>query len=242
LKKLPFDSVWFFFALHLCLAACSHGGSTDRHSVGVTVTGLEGELVIRNNGRDLLTLTENGNFIFAERINNSEPAHIEILQMPRQPNQTCTISPAEFRVTRDMNIPINCVTDEYSINGTVSGLVGSGLVLQNTDSDPVDVLAMDVNGAFKFTEPVADHQDYNIEVLVQPTKPSQTCALNSAGSGTMAGADIEDVTVTCTTDTFVVGVRVDNLLGEGLQLRDLQGDSIDVTDLRARFLEISKTQ
>jgi len=84
----------------------------------------------------------------------------------------------------------------YSIGGSVSGLVGSGLVLQlNAAND----LAIAADGSFTFTAPLADGSVYTVSVLTQPTGPAQTCSIVNGG-GTLAGADVTDVQVSCVTD------------------------------------------
>jgi len=84
----------------------------------------------------------------------------------------------------------------YTVGGDVSGLVGTGLVLQlNGDND----LAIAADGPFTFTTTLGDATDYAVTVLTQPTGPDQTCTIEN-GSGTIAGADVTDVAVTCVTN------------------------------------------
>ncbi len=84
----------------------------------------------------------------------------------------------------------------YLVGGTVSGLAGNGLVLQQSGGDD---LAIDADGAFAFATALADGSAYAVSVLTQPTAPAQTCTVD-AGDGTVAGADVTDVLVTCVTD------------------------------------------
>jgi hypothetical protein len=79
----------------------------------------------------------------------------------------------------------------YNIGGTVSGLSGSGLVLQD---DSVDDLTVSSDGAFTFSEKVAQGTGYSVTVLTQPSNPPQNCAVAN-GSGT-ATANIANVQVT----------------------------------------------
>src|ERR1700719_4175072 len=58
----------------------------------------------------------------------------------------------------------------YTIGGTVSGLSGSGLVVQNNAGNN---LAVTANGAFTFTTAVASGGAYKVTVLTQPSNPSQ---------------------------------------------------------------------
>ncbi len=91
------------------------------------------------------------------------------------------------------------VTPQYTIGGTVSGLSGAGLVLQATGAGTVTVSS---SGSFQFPSAVTDGTAYTISVRTQPTNPSQICSVSSAtGSGTVAGANVTNVAVTCATNT-----------------------------------------
>ncbi|MBK7513903.1 MAG: carboxypeptidase regulatory-like domain-containing protein [Chloracidobacterium sp.] len=99
-------------------------------------------------------------------------------------------------------------TATYTVGGTVSGLSGSGLVLQNNGGDNK---AISGNGAFVFTTPVADTATYAVTVLTQPGTPEQTCLVTN-GTGPISGANVTDVTVNCTTNTYTIsGTIVDGL-------------------------------
>ncbi len=84
----------------------------------------------------------------------------------------------------------------YTIGGTVSGLVGSGLVLQQNGGDD---LVIDADGSFTFATPVNDGASYSVTVRTQPGAPAQTCTVAN-GSGIVSGANVTDVAVSCTTD------------------------------------------
>jgi 6-phosphogluconolactonase len=84
----------------------------------------------------------------------------------------------------------------YSIGGTVSGLVGSRLTLQN-NSSPIAVEP--TADGFQFLATLLSNGTaYDITVATQPTTPSQTCVVVN-GKGTIAGANVTDIKVTCTT-------------------------------------------
>ena len=86
-----------------------------------------------------------------------------------------------------------CPAATFTIGGNVSGLVGSGLVLQNKAADD---LAISANGDFTFATALDDGVAYVVTVLTQPADPIQVCIVSN-GSGTLDGADIVDVIVTC---------------------------------------------
>ena len=93
----------------------------------------------------------------------------------------------------------------YTVGGTVSGMVGSGMVLQNNGGDDRSISA---DGQFSFNTPLTDGSAYDIKVKTPPTNPSQICSV-SDGSGTINGAPVVNVVVSCVTGpTSVVTVLV----------------------------------
>ncbi|HWS27025.1 MAG TPA: choice-of-anchor Q domain-containing protein, partial [Xanthomonadales bacterium] len=93
----------------------------------------------------------------------------------------------------------------YTVGGTVSGLVGSGLVLQNNAGDD---LAIAADGAFTFATALPDLSPYAVTVLTQPGTPVQSCSVAN-GSGTLAGANITNVVVSCVAVNAVVNSIAD---------------------------------
>ena len=103
----------------------------------------------------------------------------------------------------------------YSIGGTVTGLTGTGLVLQTNAGDVVPVSAP---GAFKFANQLGSGAAYAVTVKTQPSTPAQNCIVTN-GSGTVGTANITTVAVACSTVTgYTVGGTVSGLVGSGLTL------------------------
>lgn len=88
------------------------------------------------------------------------------------------------------NIPAPTVF--YTVGGAVSGLLGSGLVLQDNGGDDLRVSA---DGNFTFATPVGAGLPYAVTVLTQPSSPAQVCTVQN-GSGT-ASANVTNVAVSC---------------------------------------------
>jgi 6-phosphogluconolactonase len=82
-----------------------------------------------------------------------------------------------------------------TIGGTVSGLMGNGLVLQENGSDNLPVTA---NGTFTFATAIVSGDPYAVTVVTQPGTPAQSC-LVSAGNGTAGTTDVTNVAVVCRT-------------------------------------------
>lgn len=78
----------------------------------------------------------------------------------------------------------------FSIGGSVSGLDGT-LTLQNNGADD---LVLDADGSFSFALPVAEGDDYDVTVSVQPE--TQTCSVSN-GLGVVIGAEIDNIIVEC---------------------------------------------
>jgi len=82
----------------------------------------------------------------------------------------------------------------YTGRGTVSGLMGSGLVLQDNLGNN---LSVSTNGSFTFTTAIASGSTFNVTVFSQPSNPAQTCGVTAGASGTVASANVTSVVVTC---------------------------------------------
>src|SRR5271170_805514 len=80
----------------------------------------------------------------------------------------------------------------YSVGGSISGLVGSGLVLTAGAGNSVSVSKA---GAFTFPTSLGAGASYDVTVASPPANPSQTCSVSN-GTGTVSGA-VDNITVVC---------------------------------------------
>jgi hypothetical protein len=197
-------------------------------TLGGTVSGLAGTgLVLQNNGGGNLTIGANGAFTFAAPIAVGSTYNVTVLTQPINPSQTCTVTNGSGTAggTNISNVAVTCTTNTYTIGGTVTGLAGTGLVLQNNAGNNLTVTA---NGAFTFTTSIASGANYAVTVLTQPGTPAQTCAVTN-GTGTVGAANVTNVAVTCTTNTYTIGGTVTGLAGTGLVLQNNAGNNLTVT-------------
>jgi 6-phosphogluconolactonase (cycloisomerase 2 family) len=116
-------------------------------------------------------------------------------------------------------------TPTYTVGLTVSGLVGTGLAFRNNGGND---LTIPVNGTFTFSAPIASGSAYSVTASTQPTTPSQTCTVAN-GSGTMGAANVV-LTVTCTSNSFVVNASVNGLAGAGLILQNNGGNDLAIAN------------
>jgi len=109
--------------------------------------------------------------------------------------QTCSVDNGSGTIAAAdvTNVTVVCTGQLYRVGGTVSGLLGNGLVLHLSTGEDLPVAA---GGSFTFSAQLADSSPYTVSVMQQPASPSQTCAVSN-GSGIVAGADVQDVQVQC---------------------------------------------
>jgi 6-phosphogluconolactonase len=81
----------------------------------------------------------------------------------------------------------------YTVGGTVSGLIGSGLVLQNNGGDDLAVAA---DGTFSFPKQITKGAGYAVTVKSQSKILTRVCTV-SAGTGTVSDAAVSNVAVKC---------------------------------------------
>ncbi|WP_282452933.1 DUF1566 domain-containing protein [Pseudomarimonas salicorniae] len=114
----------------------------------------------------------------------------------------------------------------YSIGGTVTGLpAGNNVVLQLNAGNNLTVGA---NGGFSFPTRLFDGTAFSVTVLTLPATPNTACSVGG-GNGTLSGANVTNVTITCTT-TYTVGGTVSGLAsGATLTLRNNGGDDLAVS-------------
>jgi len=192
------------------LTACGGGGSggdtspapmptpnpqPTTFSIGGNTSGLDGSgLVLQNNGVDNLAVSNNGSFTFATQISSGAGYNVTVSTAPDSPSQNCSVANGSGTATSNVtNITVTCTTpapDQFTIGGTVSGLEGSGLVLQNNGGSDLSVTA---NGAFTFSASVDSGSAYNVSIATAPSTPTQTCSVAN-GSGT-ANNNVSNVEV-----------------------------------------------
>jgi hypothetical protein len=180
------------------------------YSIGGTVSGLTSTgLVLQDNGGTSLSVSANGTFTFANSVASSAAYSVSVLTEPT--GQSCTVSNGSGTASANVtNVQVSC-SNVYTIGGTVAGLTGTGLMLQDNGGNNLPVGA---NGAFTFSDAVASGATYSVSVLAQPT--GQSCAISN-GSG-IASANVTNVQVACWS-VSTIGGTVSGLIGTGLVLQ-----------------------
>ena len=168
------------------------------YSIGGSVSGLSGTVVLRDNGGDDLSVASNGPFTFATQLVSGATYAVTVKSNPS--GQACSVSSGSGTVgsSNVTSVTVSCTTTPtYSVGGTVSGLAGT-VVLQDNGGDD---LSLSANGPFTFATQLPSGAVYGVTVKSNPS--GQSCTV-SGGSGTVGSANITTVAVACSND---VGAR-----------------------------------
>ncbi|MFH1999478.1 MAG: hypothetical protein ABIK28_07340 [Planctomycetota bacterium] len=170
---------------------CNHGDRSSgvSYSVGGSVSGLDGTLVLQNNGGDDLTLTEDGSFTFSEQLSDAADFTVTVLTQPSSQEVSITNATGTIASANIISVEVTC-TSCYTVGGTVSGLSGT-VVLQNNGGDD---LTLTSDGSFTFDTALVDGSAYAVTCLTEPINQNVTI---TSGTGTLSGANISTVTVAC---------------------------------------------
>ena len=181
--------------------------------------------MLANSGGNALTVTANGVFTFTTAVAFNVSYAVTVSAQPN--GQNCVVSggsgtSVEANVT---NVSVNCSGNTYTVGGSVAGLTtGAQLTLTNSGGNALNLTA---NGGFTFTTAVAFNGSYAVTVSAQPT--GQTCVVSS-GSGTSVEANVTNVSVNCSVNTYTIGGSVAGLAtGAQLTLANSGGNALNVT-------------
>jgi 6-phosphogluconolactonase len=208
----------FAAAALAALTACGGGDSGPAtpppppppatYTLGGTVTGLTGSGLFLGAGfGNALPVSAAGTFTFDTRVVSGTPYLVFVEAQPSSPTQYCSVANASGTVAA-ANVTSVSVTcgNGYTVGGTVSGLVGSGLVLQISapgyGGQPDNVsppLQINSNGPFTF-DFVSPGNTSGTFVRIghghQPASPTQLCVVNN-GRISVQAANVTDVAVVC---------------------------------------------
>jgi Galactose oxidase, central domain len=184
-------------------------------------------MVLEDNTADDLPITANGTFTFKTAVTGAYA--VTIKTQPSTPTQNCTVANGSGTATTNVtNVQINC-GQGLTVSGSISGLIGGGLVLQLNGGDNFSVSGTG-NVTFTFSQPVAPGANYAVTVSTPPTNPTQACFVSN-GTGTVSG-NVTNIQVTCSQPSFTIGGSVVGMVlgpGDTMELQDNAGDDLFVT-------------
>jgi hypothetical protein len=215
--------------LSLALAACTNsgtGGGRNQYTIQINAFGAAlgsaaaALTVTETNSGQSVTFTGSA----ASQTLNHEYASGDSYNLsitnPTEPAQTCVAASGGLsgEVSGNLTLDITCTIVQVQVSGSVSGLQGSGLVLQFNGTPASEPISPTSNGSFSFSVPSGTTPQ--VSVATQPTSPAQTCAPAGASPPQTISAPVTGLSVACTTTPFTVFGNVTGLIGSGLTLTD----------------------
>jgi uncharacterized repeat protein (TIGR03803 family) len=176
------------------------------YTIGGNLSGLQsGQVTLLLNGAHAQTMSANGAFKFSTSVNSGANYAVTVGTQPAQ--QSCSVTLGSGSATANVsNVAVKCVSDTYSVGGTVTGMTaGTHVTLLDNGSNATVVSA---NTSFTFSSQISAGGSYAVTVGTQPT--GQTCSI-SHGAASSVAANVSNVTVVCTVDEFSVGGNVTGL-------------------------------
>jgi len=178
-------------ACAVTLAACGGGGG-NLYLTG-TVTGLAKDGLILQNGSESLPITSGSTtFTFTTLLNTDDSYNITIKQQPT--GAVCTVIDGSGKASAySVGLAsISCLTNQYTLGGSITGLTTDGLVLVNGSGKSSPLAG---STTFVFGSTVGDGSPYNVNVLTNP--PGLTCTISNP-VGTMGSSNNTSLVVGCT--------------------------------------------
>jgi len=207
--------------LALLMVGCGDDASPPQpppatYTVGGTVTGLSGPgLVLQIGGGNDLPISESGAFTFATGMPSGTSYAVTVKSSPTFPLQVCLVADGVGTVAAAdvTNVDVTCTSaSSYTIRGTVSGLQGSGLVLQIVEPGhrgypayPGHNIGPQVpitsNGPFTIVESAPTGSHLVAVISQEPASPDQSCLVRNAIN--FQAENVTDVEVGCSQFAYV---------------------------------------
>lgn len=172
------------------LSACGGFTAVD---LGGTISNLTGTgLVLGNGGSTVSPAPGDKTFVFPVQVSIRAPYSVSVINQPAR--QDCKVFNAEGTAGAApvTIVAVVCTNNAFAVGGTVTGLTGSGLVLNN-GGDRVTIAAG--AGSYVFPAPVTDLAAYGVTVLTQPTN-GQVCSVANS-SAFINNSAVSNANVTC---------------------------------------------
>ena len=197
------------------------------YKIDVNISGLPvgGSLrVLNSNTGDDVDVTANQTITLPTQLKNGANYNITLADTPTNPNYTCIATDGSSYIQgADILIEVNCSIDMHTVSGNISGLTGTGLVLQNNGAQDINISATQTEFNFPAQE---DGSDYLVSVANQPN--GQFCTVTQ-GYGSINGGDINNVQVTCHQNRHSIKGSISGLLTSLVLLNLDTGESLAIT-------------
>lgn len=196
---------------------------TTKYNVDINVSGLAGGTVSFSNGSDTLDVSSDGTETIST-LDDGSAFDVDITTHPAMLSQTCNFTTADSGTLNgsDVTLEVECVTNQFNIDVSVSGLAGGTVSFSNG----TDILDISSDGTQTIST-LTDGSTFDVNITNQPTMLSQTCSITNADNGSLSGSDVT-VDVECVTNQYNVDVSVSGLTGGTLSFSN-GADTLDIS-------------
>ena len=174
------------------------------YALGGSVSGLSGTVGLIDATAGVVTVASNGNFVFPNALVDAASYAVQVAQQP--PGQVCKVTHDQGQIagTAVGNVTVVC-TSYFAVAGNVAGMLDGGSVGIVNGNDTLTVAG---NTNFVFATSVAAGAAYAVSVATQPNH--QTCTVSNP-NGTVQNANVTNIAVACTNNTYTLGGHVAGL-------------------------------
>jgi hypothetical protein len=206
----------------LLVAGCGGGGdhaAPSNVTIGGTVTGLVGKLVLQNNAGDNLSVMANGAFTFGTPLNNGATYAVTVLTQPAGP--TCMVANGSGTATANVtSVSVTCTTDPSTVflpmsatavpDSATPGATGLFVISSKSPGDPpiqitadaVSPLGLQTQNAVSAQGTVSAGNPYALlYVTINSTGDNHVWSLNLSGTSTLVPTQLSNLTIPYYTET-----------------------------------------
>lgn len=179
-------------------SSSSSGGTA--YSIGGSISGHSGDVVLQNNSADDLTVASgSSSFTFGTKLASGAAYSVTVKTAPS--GQSCSVSNNSGSVA-NANITDIAVTCEtvYTIGGSVSGNTGSFTVKNTINGETLNVGSSDTS--YTMANKLKNGTSYNLTIETPPS--GQACSIANA-TGTMGTANVSNINITCEISKQITG-------------------------------------
>ncbi len=192
---------WAVASLSLMLLAACGGGSggpPPSYTVGASIAGLSADgLSLALNGAGSNIPATSTSYTFQPALQMGTSYSVTVAQQPT--GEICAVASGSGTIgSAPVQVTVTCAP-AYTLSGTVTGLLGAGLVLGN-GQDKVTLAA----NATSFTFPTALPSGATYSIVASGQPASQSCEITN-GSGIVASSAVANVKVSCAVWVWTYG-------------------------------------
>ena len=132
-------------ASEIALLYNAQSGSSITYSVGGTVSGLSGTVVLQNNAGDDISVSSNGSFTFTTRLANAASYAVSVLTQPA--GQICTVGSGTgtMGTSNVTNVSISCAASSLTVTPSGVGITTSPVGAQTVNSGATQAFVVNSN-------------------------------------------------------------------------------------------------